>query len=239
MNPFSRALLSLKLRLNKRLFKKGDYLEAYAERTNLKAKIDPAMAIGDLWDEMGIHQFEFLKAQGLQPNHTLLDIGCGSLRGGLYFIDYLEPGGYTGFDLSSEVIAAGKEKVAEKSLEAKAPTLLVNTQRNLKFEFLGDSKFNFFLAQSVFSHLLPEYIEECFAHLERIMKPGAWFFFTHHPGTEFRQRSETDFEYPKSFFDNLAVQYGFVLQDFSEEYKHPRGQRMLMVSAAGQADQIE
>ena len=82
MNLFTRALISVKIRINKRLFQQGDYLKAYAEHTNLKAQIDPAMAIGGLWDEMGKHQFEFLQSKGLEPQHKLLDIGCGSLRGG-------------------------------------------------------------------------------------------------------------------------------------------------------------
>lgn len=230
MNPISRALISLRLRLNKRQFKNGDYLQAYAENTNLKAQIDPGMAIGGLWEEMGRHQFEFLSARGLGPQHRLLDIGCGSLRGGLLFIDYLDVGNYTGFDLSTQVIEVAKSKVAENGLDYKNPKLLVNKDRNLKFDFLDGSRFDFILAQSVFSHLLPEHIDECFGHISQVMAPGGKFFFTHHPGVQFRQRSATDFEYPKSFFAELSQKYGFLLEDWSEEYRHPRGQNMLMVA---------
>lgn len=230
MNPISRALISLRMHLNKRRFRKGDYLKVYAENTNLKAQIDPVMAIGGLWDEMGSHQFEFLKDRGLQPQHSLLDIGCGSLRGGLFFIEYLDVGGYTGFDLSSGVLQAGKKKVAERGLDAKNPKLLVNEGQNLQFDFLTDMRFDFILAQSVFSHLLPEHIKECFSHIGNVMAPSAKFFFTHHPGSEFRQRSETDFEFPKSFFEELAQKNGFVIEDWTDEYRHPRGQNMLMVT---------
>ena len=82
------------------------------------------------------------------------------------------------------------------------------------------------------THLLRLHIEECFAHLDGIMNPGARCFFTHHRGTEFHQRFQTDFEYPKSSFEKLAAQYGFTLEDYSDEYQHPRGQRMLMVAKA-------
>ena len=235
MNPISRALISLRLRVNKRRFKTGDYLQAYAENTNLKAKIDAGMAIGGLWEEMGRQQFEFLKARGLKPQHRLLDIGCGSLRGGLLFIDYMDVGCYTGFDLSTEVIEAGKRKVTEKGLDHKQPKLLENKDRNLKFAFLGDSRFDFILAQSVFSHLLPEHIEECFVHIGQVMAPEGKFSFTHHPGARFGRRSETDFEYPKSFFEELAKKHGFLLEDWSEEYRHPRGQNMLIVASAAAA----
>ena len=232
MNPISRILTSIKLRLNSKKFANGDYLEAYARNTDLVASIDPKMAIGGIWDEMGKHQFAFLVKHGLKPHHKLLDIGCGSLRGGLFFIDYLDQGSYTGFDLSSEVIKAGELSVAERRLDGKKPKLLVNHERNLKFDFLDGERFDFLLAQSVFSHLKPEHIEECFDNLYKVMNPGARFFFTHHPGTEFRQRSKTDFEYPKSFFIDAAAERALKVSDFSEEYNHPRGQNMLMLESS-------
>ena len=38
--------------------------------------------VGGLWEEIGCLQLSVLKRIGLQKSHTLLDIGCGSLRGG-------------------------------------------------------------------------------------------------------------------------------------------------------------
>jgi len=46
---------------------------------------------------MGQWQLDFLVGQGLRPWHCLLDLACGSLRAGVRFIDYLEPGHYLGF----------------------------------------------------------------------------------------------------------------------------------------------
>ena len=232
MNPITRLITSIKLRLNRKKFDSGDYLEAYANNTDLLASISPEMAIGGLWDEMGQHQFEFLKDQGLQPHHRLLDIGCGSLRGGLYFIDYLEQGNYTGFDLSTEVIKAGQRKIEKRGIADKAPKLLVNTARNLKFDFLDSVKFDFLLAQSVFSHLKPEHIDECFDNLHKVMAKNARFFFTHHPGERFKARSKTDFEYPVSFFEEAAHSRGFEIVNISSKYDHPRGQNMLMLHVA-------
>ena len=37
-------------------------------------------SVGGMWDEIGCLQFEFLKKQGLLPEHKFLDVGCGSLR---------------------------------------------------------------------------------------------------------------------------------------------------------------
>ena len=45
-----------------------------------------------LWTRIGELQFDFLRAQGLRPNHVLFDIACGALRGGVHFINYLDAG---------------------------------------------------------------------------------------------------------------------------------------------------
>jgi hypothetical protein len=57
-------------------------------------------AVGGLWDEIGRLQFDYFVSQGLVPHHRLLDLGCGSLRGGVHFIAYLDPDRYSGVDRS-------------------------------------------------------------------------------------------------------------------------------------------
>jgi hypothetical protein len=47
--------------------------------------------VGGQWDVVGKHQCDYLISRGLMPHHKFLDVGCGSLRGGIYFVDYLNP----------------------------------------------------------------------------------------------------------------------------------------------------
>jgi hypothetical protein len=68
---------------------------------------------GGLWDELGRLQLEFLVEAGLEPRHKLLDIGCGCLRGGIHYLDYLDEGNYFGLDVNSSLIEAGKIEVEE------------------------------------------------------------------------------------------------------------------------------
>lgn len=77
------------------------YSEAYSRYTDLRVRSDPQQAIGGHWEALGKLQFDYLVANGLKPGHRLLDIGCGTLRGGRHFIRYLAPGGYTGIDISN------------------------------------------------------------------------------------------------------------------------------------------
>src|SRR5260370_28821072 len=62
--------------------------------------------VGGQWDEIGQLQFYFLKKNGLRADHSLLDIGCGCLRGGVHFIEYLEPDRYVGLDINQPLLDA-------------------------------------------------------------------------------------------------------------------------------------
>jgi hypothetical protein len=64
-------------------------------------------SVGGLWDEIGRLQFDFLLRQGLRPHDVLLDVGCGSLRGGVHLIRYLEPRHYLEIDKRIELIIYG------------------------------------------------------------------------------------------------------------------------------------
>ena len=66
--------------------------------------------VGGLWEEIGQLQFDFLVEQGLRPSHCFLDIACGSLRGGVHFIRYLEPGHYLGLDREPKLIELGVQE---------------------------------------------------------------------------------------------------------------------------------
>jgi hypothetical protein len=83
--------------------------------------------VGGLWDEMGELQFDFLVEQGLMPSDVLLDVGCGSLRGGVHFIRYLEPGNYLGMEKEQELLQLGvKSELGMESLQARRPELLAS-----------------------------------------------------------------------------------------------------------------
>jgi len=91
--------------------------------------------VGGLWDEIGKLQFEFLVSQGLAPHHVLLDIACGSLRGGVHFIPYLEPGNYLGIDKEAELIQLGRREELPAGLE---------DERRPEFVVSGSFEFDLF-----------------------------------------------------------------------------------------------
>lgn len=131
-----------------------------------------------MFEEIGRLQLDFLKRQGLAPDQTLLDVGCGCLRGGVHFVGYLEPGNYYGIDVSAELIRAGLEvELPRAGLAGRlaANRLLVNGDFEAsRFGVAFDCAW----AQSVFTHLPGEVVRRCLREVARCVRPGGRFFAT-------------------------------------------------------------
>jgi SAM-dependent methyltransferase len=159
------------------------------------------------WLEIGKLQFDFAVSHGLKPDMRMLEIGCGNLRAGWLFIDYLEPGNYYGVDISPDILVAAQDTIAEQGIAAKLPHLTLVT--DLRLQFLPDASFDFVHAHSVFSHSPIEVIDECFAHVGRVMTAGGFFDFTFDrtEGTEHQVLRE-DFYYRTQTLIELAAKHG-------------------------------
>ena len=79
-----------------------------------------------LWKMKREFQFRFLNQMGLEPEHYLLEIGCGTLRGGVPLIQHLERGHYFGVEVREEALYEGRKELREAGLEGKSPTLLLS-----------------------------------------------------------------------------------------------------------------
>ncbi len=117
------------------------------------AKVGPA----DLWEMKRDFQIRFLKAVGLKPEHRLLDFGCGTLRGGIPLIQYLDKANYTGLDVRRDVIEEGSLELSRYHLGHKQPHL--EHQDNL-VEFHLPYRFNMIWAFSVLIHLHDRVLNE-------------------------------------------------------------------------------
>jgi SAM-dependent methyltransferase len=192
--------------------KHRDHVSYYREVMRHDVAENPDRAVGsrsrDRWLALGQMQYDFLVANGLERHHDLLDIGCGNLRGGWRLIQHLEPGRYTGLDISPDILLAAQETVVEFDLQAKEPRLYLVP--DLTFRWLPDERFDVVHAHSVFSHCPQEVIEECFDHVGRIMRPGGFFDFTYNEtrGKEHHVLHE-DYYYRVETLLELARNRGF------------------------------
>ena len=188
-----------------------DHVSYYRAVMRYKAGRSLDLAVGsrspDQGAEFGQMQFGYLTGHGLTRTSRLLEIGCGNLRAGRFFIDYLEAGHYYGIDISPDVLLSAQQVIAADGLQDKVPRLMyINDQR---FEVLPAGYFDVIHANSVFTHCPIELIEECFAHVARIMTPGGFFDFTFYRAqdSEYQVHRE-DFYYRTGTLIELAGRYG-------------------------------
>ena len=134
--------------------------------------------VGGLWDELGQLQLGFLTSQGLLPGHRFVDVGCGALRGGLHFTRYLEAGGYHGLDINASLIEAGRRELQAAGLGDRGARLLVDDGFRLQ---RFDTRFDFGLALSVFTHLPMNVIVRCLDGVATSLAPDGVFFASYFP----------------------------------------------------------
>ncbi|MDX6289544.1 MAG: hypothetical protein QOH42_1343 [Blastocatellia bacterium] len=196
--------------------------------------------VGGLWDEIGVLQFDFLRQQGLLPQHKLVDIGCGALRCGIPIIRYLDEGNYYGLDINASLIEAGQHEIEHAGLKSKQPHLLVNDK--FEMEHFGIS-FDFAIAQSVFTHLHMNLIVRCLVEVRKILKSGGKFYATfflapspghlmpikHEPGGIITNFDTDPFHYSFRELEWLAAIAGFSARLIGD-WNHPRSQQMLELS---------
>ena len=192
----------------------------------------------DLWEQIGRLQFDFLVQQGLRPEHSLLDVGCGPLRGGVHFIRYLEPGNYYGVEKNASVLAEAEARELTPELKEKRPTLAAIS--DFGFSRL-DRKFDFAIAQSVFTHLYLNEIIRCLVNMDEALAPGGRFYATFFVNPDGKQNlsdiHQTDavvthfdrdfFHYDLASFEWACEGLGLTV-DYVGDWENPRNQKMLV-----------
>ncbi len=193
--------------------------------------------IGGKWSEIGQLQYDFLLQQGLQPHHQLLDIGCGCLRGGLHFINYLEVNRYYGLDVNASLIKAAWHEVKLANLEPKNPHLIVSD----KFEIdRFQQQFDFMLSVSVFTHLPMNIIIRCLSEVQKNLTPQGKYYSTfflaptsahtaqiaHQPGGVVTNYDRDPFHYSFDEMSFMASVAGLKI-NLIGEWNHSRNQQML------------
>ena len=227
--------MSLKILIKKIFYKYFKKDSHYYSKLNNNI-INHREYIGDRWDEIGKLQFTFLKNKGLKPYHKLIDIGCGSLRGGIHFINYLDKFNYFGTDINENLIKNGLSKELNSQLKEKVNEKNFIISKNFNFDFNVDF-FDYAIAVSVFTHLREDNIIRCLKNINQKIKDGffyATFFIVDEENKDFpvNQTSQiTTFNYKDPFhytldeIKNMAYKSNFEFQQI-DSFSHPRNQKM-------------
>ena len=179
-----------------------------------------------------------LTEYGLKPNHTLLDVGCGCLRGGVHFVRYLDPG-TTG--PTTPVAACGLYvELAQAGLQDRLPRTSLRSDDAFDFTGFG-VRFDRAIAFSLFTHLPLNAIRICLERMADVVKPGGVFHATFFELPE-GESSGKDIRHPPAdvLTHGAADPYHHRVADFRHaveglpwevryvgKTKHPRGQRLV------------
>ncbi|MEV7383952.1 class I SAM-dependent methyltransferase [Streptomyces lydicus] len=217
--------------------KHPDHVAYYRAVMASDAGRSPEAAVGsrshERWLALGEMQFAYLAGHGLRPEHRMLDIGCGNLRAGWRFIAHLDTGNYYGIDISPDILIAAKRTLTTYELQDKLPHLTIT--QDLTLDFLPAGYFDVVHAHSVFSHSPLEVIDECLAHVGRILAPGGFFDFTFDrtEGAEHQVLRE-DFYYRTDTLLRLARGHGLEARFMDDWEAQPHGQSKIRVSNPAQ-----
>ena len=165
----------------------------------------------NVWEYTRKFQFQFLVDQGLQKTDKLMDIVCGTLRGGIPLIEYLDSGNYYGMDVRDHILDEGREEIKTAKLEDKNPNLV---SFNHFSEVNLDVKFNIMFAFSVLIHFEDKIAESCFQFVAKSLVAGGIFY----ANVNIAEHEDGSWEgFPivfrsHDFYNNLAAKNGMKVE---------------------------
>ena len=121
MIEFNKHIRKLK-KIRRHIYGLRTFIPWLRERHRLEAMVGPL----GYWNKLQAYQLNALISNGLKPHHTLLDIGCGPLQGGIAFIKYLEESKYYGIDINESHLDAAKKQIIRYNLLEKKPFLALS-----------------------------------------------------------------------------------------------------------------
>lgn len=160
-----------------------------------------------LWEMKRAFQIEFLLAQGLRPANYLVDIGCGTLRGSIPLIKYLEKGRYLGLECSRKRLDEGRLELKEANLlDRRANLILIKNLRDFRLK----QRFDFVWSFSVLFHMTDQIVDECLDMVSHHLRPdGVFLCNVLSDGSETRKWKEFPVvSRPISFYENAAGKHG-------------------------------
>jgi SAM-dependent methyltransferase len=145
------------------------------------------------YDLIAAMTFNLLTTLGLRQHHSLLDVGCGSLRIGRLLIPYLNRGKYFGIEPAEWLVAEGiKQELGETVVQTKRPTFFFTDAPEAVVQ--AKILFDFVLAQSIFSHCGLDLIRDWLSAVSRALAEDGVLIATFLPSDEDSPR--TGWVYP-------------------------------------------
>ncbi|WP_291140979.1 class I SAM-dependent methyltransferase [Flavobacterium sp. UBA7680] len=172
-------------------------------------KGDIFIGSGDFLSQ-GKHHLELLKEYtSLQPDNSLLDVGCGIGRAAVPLTQYLSTKGkYEGFDVVKKGIDWCRKNISKDfsnfnfqhiSLNNDLYNLTNQKAENFKFPY-EDNSFDTVFLFSVFTHMQPKEVQNYLNEIYRVLKPDgkclSTFFLYDDQNEEYISKENKGFCFP-------------------------------------------
>jgi len=175
------------------------------------------------YDLIAAMTFNLLTVLGLRQHHSLLDVGCGSLRVGRLLIPYLNRGKYVGIEPNEWLVQAGFEHELGDSIRSlKSPAFCFTGNPEVLREYA--LRFDFVSAQSIFSHCGADLIQLWLKWIAQALASTGALIATFCPGDKDESRSGwiypecVHFQYKS--MEKFALEAGLRFE--SLDWRHPR-----------------
>ena len=153
--------------------RKSYSIRAFIPGLRQKHRIETMVGPLGFWKELRAYQLRALRANGLLPNHSLLDIGCGPLQGGIAFIRYLDSSHYVGVDHSEANLSAGYLQIGQYRLADKNPLLILAA--DFGAESLHGRQFDFLFACQIIYYFDEPMMLKLLEAVSKLMKRDGKF----------------------------------------------------------------
>ena len=196
------------------LYLNHPFMEAYALHTEHRMKDGYKGAVGpaDRWDELGNAHLNWLKSQGLQPHHMLLDFGCGTGRLARRVVPYLYDLKYVGVDVSGGALRTAAELgLREGWYTGKYPTFAAYGMSGRLCEM--ETTFDFVWAFSVFIHNPYEIMASSMQDIAEVLKPDGKFYFSWTNEKKDERTGLKQFRHTRETYEQACDEAGLTFED--------------------------
>jgi ABC-type polysaccharide/polyol phosphate transport system ATPase subunit/SAM-dependent methyltransferase len=198
--------------------------------------------VGADWEETGAWQFEFLRAQGLEPQDYVLDVGCASLAAAVHLLQFLNDGHYLGVESNRALLERGWGiELPRRGVDHRRGHYLIDETFDLRE--VHAAYFDYACATSLFPFVPFNGIARCIASVVQKLRPSGKFYATWYDNPDLSNvepiarasgittyLDRPPYHYPFSLIEQICHAVGATVERV--ETAHPRAESVLVISPA-------
>lgn len=180
---------------------KNSFSEYYVKALSIRIKKNPHPTLGkNITLDGRDHFLKLKKIYKIKKKDIVLDFGCGSLRIGEYFINYLNERNYYGLDVTNIFYKFGLQRIDKKIVNIKKPNLFIINSK--KLEKLAENKISLIYSIAVLMHVPPSELNSYLKKIFSLKKLKTKIFIDFLESDKSIKVNDTTWIYSRKFIIN-------------------------------------